>query len=434
MFTHIIECSSPELLPFARSRIKALRATGLKYSAGRYDVNGVMVSVRIEGPHDFIQIGGTGYLWVLLNYTTGYIYEVADSVQTPTSGKTITRSKLFRVSLGQNNNSSASLFYDGSSTLTGPPGHQQIDSSTYGSDSAPALRDFHVNKNNILGVSWDRIGQSGSRVDYTTYFYSGIGKGSDGNFGYSNKSSIKGPGGTLLAINSHFGLEGFDLDPLFHNQRPSTINGELYYTVLDVDPQTYARYKISIGGAVIAPAADWAPIFGAEGVVDVPVLTGSDTYSLMDTGWLVQGKDYFTTFNSGFWIADKISYDRKGNSLGTFPGSGKPLNKTTYLTALLNSGKVWQWHVGDIVTGFKQKCFDLRNFPTIADDADFLNALNLTYGSTNGPTPWIDQQDCFSTIAMSGRCVYTTNDNALQIIVRTDSDVFPPITVSNPEA
>jgi len=47
-----------QYLPFARSRIKALRATGLKYASQRFEVEGVWISVRIEDEQDYINIEG----------------------------------------------------------------------------------------------------------------------------------------------------------------------------------------------------------------------------------------------------------------------------------------------------------------------------------------------------------------------------------------
>ena len=50
-----------EYLPFARSRIKAMRATGLAYASQQYQINGVNVKTRICGEHDYITVnGGTG--------------------------------------------------------------------------------------------------------------------------------------------------------------------------------------------------------------------------------------------------------------------------------------------------------------------------------------------------------------------------------------
>lgn len=66
MATHILECSSPELLPFARSRIKALRAVGLIYASQTYDCGVGTVHVRVVGAHDYISISGGGSMWVLV--------------------------------------------------------------------------------------------------------------------------------------------------------------------------------------------------------------------------------------------------------------------------------------------------------------------------------------------------------------------------------
>ena len=56
--THIVQCDDPIYLPFARSRIKALRATGLRFGSQKFDVGGVTVSVRIEGEQSFVSITG----------------------------------------------------------------------------------------------------------------------------------------------------------------------------------------------------------------------------------------------------------------------------------------------------------------------------------------------------------------------------------------
>lgn len=47
-------------LPFARSRIKALRATGLAYASQKFDMGDATVRVRIEPGHEYIEIGGEG--------------------------------------------------------------------------------------------------------------------------------------------------------------------------------------------------------------------------------------------------------------------------------------------------------------------------------------------------------------------------------------
>jgi hypothetical protein len=45
-----------QYLPFARSRIKAMRATGLRCASQQFEIDGAIVKVRIDGPHEFIRI------------------------------------------------------------------------------------------------------------------------------------------------------------------------------------------------------------------------------------------------------------------------------------------------------------------------------------------------------------------------------------------
>lgn len=55
---HKLILGGEQYLPFARSRIKALRATGLSYGSQQYEVDGVSIKVRTSGEHDFIRIEG----------------------------------------------------------------------------------------------------------------------------------------------------------------------------------------------------------------------------------------------------------------------------------------------------------------------------------------------------------------------------------------
>ena len=48
-----------QYLPFARSRIKALKATGLKYASQKFEIDGVSVKVRIAGEHEYIALSGS---------------------------------------------------------------------------------------------------------------------------------------------------------------------------------------------------------------------------------------------------------------------------------------------------------------------------------------------------------------------------------------
>jgi hypothetical protein len=47
-------------LPFARSRIKALKATGQPYASQKFDIDGTLISVSIEPGHEYIDISGGG--------------------------------------------------------------------------------------------------------------------------------------------------------------------------------------------------------------------------------------------------------------------------------------------------------------------------------------------------------------------------------------
>lgn len=48
-------------LPFARSRIKALRATGARYASQRFLMPDAEVNVQIVGDHEYIRLSGAGY-------------------------------------------------------------------------------------------------------------------------------------------------------------------------------------------------------------------------------------------------------------------------------------------------------------------------------------------------------------------------------------
>ena len=65
---HIVQCDDPKYLPFARSRLKQIRANGLAYASQRFEVDGATIHVRKEGEQEFIKISGGagGAIWVLL--------------------------------------------------------------------------------------------------------------------------------------------------------------------------------------------------------------------------------------------------------------------------------------------------------------------------------------------------------------------------------
>ncbi len=55
---HKLILGGEQYLPFARSRIKALRATGLKYASQQFEIDGCTIAVRIAGDQDYIRLEG----------------------------------------------------------------------------------------------------------------------------------------------------------------------------------------------------------------------------------------------------------------------------------------------------------------------------------------------------------------------------------------
>lgn len=102
---HIVQCDEPKYLPFARSRLKQLRANGLTYASQQFSVDDVSIHVRKEGEQEYIRISGgaTGNIWVLLTIektvtgppaTTEAIY----GYPAPTTPQTVTRTtKVIRI-------------------------------------------------------------------------------------------------------------------------------------------------------------------------------------------------------------------------------------------------------------------------------------------------------------------------------------------------
>ena len=104
---HIVQCDDPKYLPFARSRLKQLRATGLAFASQQYTVDGVTVHVRKEGEQEYIRISGGTRLWVLVNVVK------TTAVGGDPYAITKTRSKLFHLSAGPTNTKGAKLVYQG---------------------------------------------------------------------------------------------------------------------------------------------------------------------------------------------------------------------------------------------------------------------------------------------------------------------------------
>lgn len=59
----IITGDGKPYVPFAKSRIKALRSTGLKYASQNYEVNDVKIHVRIDPDNEYIRIDGSVFAY-----------------------------------------------------------------------------------------------------------------------------------------------------------------------------------------------------------------------------------------------------------------------------------------------------------------------------------------------------------------------------------
>lgn len=73
---HRLVTGGEQFLPFARSRIKALRATGLAYASQQFEIDGCSVKVRIAGEHEYIKLDG-GLETLLMDsgvVDLGYLY------------------------------------------------------------------------------------------------------------------------------------------------------------------------------------------------------------------------------------------------------------------------------------------------------------------------------------------------------------------------
>lgn len=61
---HRLVLGGEQFLPFARSRIKALLATGLPYADQSFEIDGVSIKVRIEPGHEYIRLEGGGTVYM----------------------------------------------------------------------------------------------------------------------------------------------------------------------------------------------------------------------------------------------------------------------------------------------------------------------------------------------------------------------------------
>lgn len=70
---HKLISGGEQWLPFARSRIKALRATGLAYASQKFELDGSTIEVRVAGEHDYITLSGSaGVRYEFLCADAGY--------------------------------------------------------------------------------------------------------------------------------------------------------------------------------------------------------------------------------------------------------------------------------------------------------------------------------------------------------------------------
>lgn len=90
---HKLILGGEQFLPFARSRIKALQATGLSYASQQFEVDGCAIRIRIEPGHEYITIEGGAQPPIRMDsgvvdlvtwfpneptrYTTGTLHETA---------------------------------------------------------------------------------------------------------------------------------------------------------------------------------------------------------------------------------------------------------------------------------------------------------------------------------------------------------------------
>lgn len=73
---HRLILGGAEYLPFARSRIKALRAAGLQYARQNFEIGGVTINVRIAGEHSYLRLEeSSGYSVIAIKPMVASWYE-----------------------------------------------------------------------------------------------------------------------------------------------------------------------------------------------------------------------------------------------------------------------------------------------------------------------------------------------------------------------
>lgn len=403
---HKLIFGGEQYLPFARSRIKALRATGLNYASQKFEFGDASVKVSISGEHEYIRIdGGTRDLLMVVN-----LWAVLSA-----DNSSIYFSRVYRLDLKDPMDAKkASLIYSGSSkesldgSVTIAPGfirpyltgaqlldgllitystlktvttevHHYVDeydfwtttttrtvtTVNYGSESA------EIEENLVLDVELSAAYPSG-RFNRT---YSGLRIYS---WAYFMHTSVE---------------EGVTRNNIHIVAGPSSFSASSTTTYL---PSVYdAAHPTEVNAAVAARVPyKWIPIQGGPEPKPVFVIESiplpletlpvrGTEYTPEEIGRRQKGYD-FIRYNDR-------AIDRFGNSIfSSYPGNSVPgdLLSSSYYIGLADSGAKFQTKriVDDAFYGSKMI---LGNLPGISSVPEYVAALNDT--STFGYTLWFDQ-------------------------------------------
>ena len=151
-------------LPFARSRIKALKATGLKYASQQFEIDGCSVKVRIEPGHEYVHLsGGKKYIWVLLTINSARSASTTNPNINSAGGTLSQHTLLFRMKGWDA--TTAELYHQGEGSVTVPRGTPGLwtDSRTvvshgYSWSDSPGTYATHWLQTGgyVEGVNWER--------------------------------------------------------------------------------------------------------------------------------------------------------------------------------------------------------------------------------------------------------------------------------------
>lgn len=378
-----------QYLPFARSRIKALRALGLSHASQQFEIDGVSVKVRTDGEHNYINIQGESdpLIWVVVNATLvgspvggSYVDGSGHTHTTSTTLKTF-RSYLFKLKMAKQATLKLvpTLVHTGSTVLTETiDGYNTrvVTDRTYASDAAAAggISQIVAVGKSICGVCLRAAGTSSSVEQYgrpdgtgtiddevrltgtlTSRLLlaprsSGAGAVASAVADLTQTASLYGYIKTIFSPDSVFGgtLTG-DAFSRFHGG----VNNNAYFW--KGDPHTASNYQgFAVPGAgpgggwasgtpltmselrgsdgALLGLTDWAPSASLPlGFASAPVLS-EGAYSPMDSAYSwIQGKKWFAdsarTANAAFRI-----YNRDGSVLDTHDHYGQNGEIYAYLS------------------------------------------------------------------------------------------------------